>query len=161
MSSLLVAMTVVSGIQHGCGSGAREIRTDRPWPWWPVSMEISTLTRVGRVGEDGVRPVEVRIRFEDQDGDPCKASGELTLTIVRAGEPGDPERRTIDLVDPDLQRRYYESVTGCYAIPVYLDLPGMVPGRLLRIGADFQSVDGATFGSQGDLVLQYSLQARN
>lgn len=122
-------------------------------------MEISTLTRVGRVGENGLRPVEVRIIFADPEGDPCKASGELLLTITRAGEPDDPVERSIDLTNPKSQVRYYESVTGCYVIPVYLDLPGMIPGRLLQIGASFDSVDGARFTARRDLVLQHSLQA--
>ena len=122
-------------------------------------MEISTLTRVGRMNEDGLRPVEVRILFKDPTGDPCKATGELELSIMRAGEPEEPERRSIDLADPELQRRYYESVTGCYVIPVYLDLPGMIPGRLLRIGASFEGVDGAVFTARRDLVLQHNLQA--
>ena len=158
MGCFLGAMVLGSGIQHGCGPAVQEIRTDRPWPWWPISMEISTLTRVGRMSEDGLRPVEVRILFKDPEGDPCKASGNLELTIMRAGEPEDPEQRMIDLADPESQRLYYESVTGCYVIPVYLDLPGMIPGRLLRIGAKFESVDGAKFTSRRDLVLQYSLQ---
>ena len=121
-------------------------------------MEISTLTRVGRANDEGLRPVEIRILFQDPEGDPCKASGTLELTIMRAGEPEDPEVRTIYLADPALQRRYYESVTGCYVIPVYLELPGMVPGRLLRIGAGFESVDGASFTARRDLVLQHNLQ---
>ena len=158
MGSLLVAMLVGTGIQHGCDTGTRMIRDDRPWPWWPASMEISTLTRVGRFDEAGVRPVEVRVLFQDAEGDPCKATGELTLTIARAGEPEDPEERSIDLSDLDAQHRFYESVTGCYAIPVHLDLPGLVPGRLLRIGARFESVDGSVFEAQRNLVLQHDLQ---
>ena len=70
-------------------------------------MEISTLTRIGRMGEDGVRPVEVRILFKDPEGDPCKASGELALKAMLSPGPygGYAKRPLIDRIprlDPSI-----------------------------------------------------------
>lgn len=121
-------------------------------------MEMSSLTRVGRIDSEGNRPIEVRLMFKDPDGDPCKASGELLLSISRIGEPEDPEELVIDLADLDVQRRYFEGVTGCYSIPIELDLPGLIPGRMLRIEADFEGVDGARFQARRDLVLDQPLR---
>lgn len=121
-------------------------------------MEVSSLTRIGRPEQNGIRPVEVRVRFQDSAGDTCKAAGELKLKITRAGEPGDPEERSFDLADRTIQRRLHETVTGCYSIPVFLELPGMVPGRLLRIGVEYEGIDGSRFTAQRDLVLERSLR---
>lgn len=159
MSRTVVLLALGTSVPVGCGPSTGTIRTDRPWPWWPASMDMSSLTRVGRVGPDGRRPIEVRLLFKDPDGDPCKASGELILTIARVGEPEDPEEREIDLADLDVQRRYFEVVTGCYAIPIELDLPGLIPGRMLRIEADFEGVDGARFQAQRDLVLDQAIRS--
>ena len=47
----------------GCESAPKGPRRDLECPWWPASMRIVDLTRVGRPDADGVRPIEVRILF--------------------------------------------------------------------------------------------------
>ena len=121
-------------------------------------MQITDITRVGRADAAGVRPIEVRIRFQDPDGDSTKALGLLDLTVSRLNEPEDPVRVSIDLEDPVIQRDCWERVTECYWIPIRVDLPGLVEGRMLRIDAEFTGSDGATLRDRFDLVLDTPLQ---
>ena len=62
-------------------------------------MDVSTLSRVSRVGEDGLRPVKVRLQFLDVDGD-LGATGMVKVSIERATQRGAVEVREFDLADP-------------------------------------------------------------
>ena len=148
-----------SGLASGCSSNEAPARTDLTWPWWPNRMQITDITRVGRPDAAGVRPIEIRIRFQDPDGDATKALGTLDLTVSRLGEREDPVEVSIDLEDPAIQRDCWERVTECYWIPIRVDLPGLVEGRMLRIEADYRGVDGTVLRDRFDLVLDAPLRS--
>lgn len=158
-TGLLAALAVLASAGVGCVSNRAPARTDLRWPWWPNAMEITKITRIGRPDAAGIRPIEVRVLFEDPDGDPSKASGELRLRIERPNEQEDPVDVTLDLMDPDIQKIYFERVTGCYRIPIRVDLPGLVEGRMLRIEADYQGLDGTVLKDRIDFVLETPLQS--
>ena len=158
-TGLLAAGVVLASAVIGCVSNRAPARTDLRWPWWPNAMEITKITRIGRPDAAGIRPIEVRVLFEDPDGDPSKASGELRLRIGRPNEREDPVEVMLDLLDPDIQRIYFERVTGCYRIPIRVDLPGLVEGRMLRIEADYVGQDGVVLKDRLDFVLEVPLQS--
>lgn len=157
-TSFVAIAMVTGGSMVGCSTNQTPARTDLKWPWWPNRMQITDITRVGRADAAGVRPIEVRIRFQDPDGDSTKALGLLDLTVSRLNEPEDPVRVSIDLEDPVIQRDCWERVTECYWIPIRVDLPGLVEGRMLRIDAEFTGIDGASLRDRFDLVLDVPLQ---
>ena len=146
------------GLMIGCSSNQGPARADLKWPWWPNRMQITDITRVGRADAAGIRPIEVRIRFQDPDGDASKALGILDLTVSRPNESEDPVQVSIDLEDPVIQRDCWERVTECYWIPIRVDLPGLVEGRMLRIDADYRGVDGTILRDRFDLVLDRPLR---
>ena len=94
----LVVVVLATSVLPACSPGRTEARTDLEWPWWPNRMWISDITRVGRAGPDGVRPLEVRICFEDRDGDRTKASGELEIRVDRPTERDEPVVVVVEVV---------------------------------------------------------------
>lgn len=156
---LAVALSLVVPLVAACTPEAVTQRQDLRWPWWPVRMDVSTLSRVGRVGEDGLRPVEVRLQFLDVDGHPTKATGMVEVSIERATQRGAVEVREFDLADPTVQRRHFESVTGCYMFPIRIEQVGMVEGRVLDIDAVYRGGDGVELRAGSRLVLGRDLRA--
>lgn len=149
----LVAVVTTSAVLSACSPGRTEARTDLAWPWWPNRMWISDITRVGRPGPDGIRPLEVRICFEDRAGDRTKASGELEIRVDRPTERDEPVVVVVDLDDAEPPGGFHERVTGCYMVPIEVDLPGLVAGRYLRIVAEYRGRDGAVLRDEFDLEL--------
>ena len=158
-TGLFTALTILVSIGVGCAPNRAPARTDLRWPWWPNVMEITKITRVGRPDAMGIRPIELRVLFEDPNGDPSKATGELRIRIQRPNEPEDPVDVVLDLSDPDIQNTYFERVTGCYRIPIRVDLPGLVEGRMLRLEADYRGLDGTVLKDRLDFVLDVPLQS--
>lgn len=141
----------------GCESAPKGPRRDLEWPWWPASMRIVDLTRVGRPDADGVRPIEVRILFEDAGGLPVRACGDLVVSIRRANEPDDPVVVEIDLEDPTVSLDMFEDVTGCYLVPVEVDFPGLIKGRRMVVDADYRGRDGTVFADEFSFDLEMDL----
>ncbi len=141
-----------------CSPGRSEARTDLAWPWWPNRMWISDITRVGRPDADGLRLLEVRVCFEDPDGDSAKACGTLEIRVDRPTERDDPVTVVVDLDEPKAARRHHERVTECYMIPVEVDLPGLVAGRRLRIIAEYRGRDGAVLRDEHEVTLAGPMQ---
>lgn len=150
----LVVVVLATAVLSACSPGRTEARTDLAWPWWPNRMWISDITRVGRAGPDGVRPLEVRICFEDRDGDRTKASGELEIRVDRPTERDEPVIVVVDLDDDEVARQLHERVTESYMIPIEVDLPGLVAGRHLRIIAEYRGRDGAVLRDEFDIELE-------
>ncbi len=157
-ASFAAIVVAASGLVAGCSTNEVPARTDLAWPWWPNRMQITDITRVGRADAAGDRPIEVRIRFQDPDGDATKALGTLDLTVSRPNEPEDPVEVSIDLEDPSIQRDCWERVTQCYWTPIRIDLPGLVAGRMLRIEAEYRGVEGTVLRDRFDLVLDAPLR---
>ncbi|MHC4794117.1 MAG: hypothetical protein ACYTDE_07460, partial [Planctomycetota bacterium] len=134
------------------------VRNDLDWPWWPTEMQISDLTRVGRPGDDGRRPLEVRVHFTDADGDSSKGCGTLEVAVTREGERDDPVIERISLDDRAMSMAHFERVTGCYLVLVDVDLPNVVEGRRLRIDVAYQGRDGATLSQSTGFDLPVSLK---
>lgn len=149
----VLAAVVLPGLA-ACTPGRSEARTDLSWPWWPNRMWISDITRVGRPNADGVRLLEVRVCFEDPDGDPAKACGELEILVDRPTERDEPVRVVVDLDDPEDARRLHERVTACYMVPIEVDLPGLVSGRRLRIVVQYRGRDGAVLRDEHEVTLE-------
>jgi hypothetical protein len=141
-----------------CSPGRSEARTDLAWPWWPNRMWISDITRVGRPDADGLRLLEVRVCFEDPDGDPAKACGMLEIRVDRSTERDDPITVLVDLDDPQAARTHHERVTECYMVPVEVDLPGLVAGRRLRVIAEYRGRDGAVLRDEHEVTLAGPMQ---
>jgi hypothetical protein len=141
-----------------CSPGRSEARTDLSWPWWPNRMWISDITRVGRPDADGLRRLEVRVCFEDPDGDSAKACGTLEIRVDRPTERDEPVTVVVDLDEPKAARRHHERVTECYMIPVEVDLPGLVAGRRLRIIAEYRGRDGAVLRDEHEVTLAGPMQ---
>jgi len=152
---LAVATAIVASASPlvGCTPGRSEARTDLAWPWWPNRMWISDITRVGRPDADGLRLLEVRVCFEDPEGDPAKACGTLEIRVDRSTERDEPITTIVDLDDPAEARRFRERVTECYMVPVEVDLPGLVAGRRLRIIAEYRGRDGAVLRDEHEVTL--------
>jgi hypothetical protein len=140
-----------------CTPNKTNPRTDLAWPWWPTQMQISELTRVGRPDADGIRPLEVRILFTDVDGDPTKACGTLEIAVSREAENDEAVIERLPLDDRETSMAYFEPVTGCYFVPMYLDLPGLVKGRRLRIEVVYAGRDGARLTERRGFDLPFSL----
>ncbi|MHC4794510.1 MAG: hypothetical protein GWP75_13460 [Planctomycetia bacterium] len=141
-----------------CSSNKTPARNDLAWPWWPTEMQISDLTRVGRPGDDGRRPLEVRVHFTDADGDSSKGCGTLEVAVTREGERDDPVIKRISLDDRAMSMAHFERVTGCYLVLVDVDLPNVVAGRRLRIDVAYQGRDGATLSQSTGFDLPVSLK---
>lgn len=137
-SILLIVLAAIS-----CSPNRTAARDDLAWPWWPTEMRISDLTRVGRPDADGRRPLEVRVRFTDADGDSSKGCGTLEVAVSREGENDEPVVRRISLEDRATSMSHFERVTGCYLVPIEVDLPNVVAGRRLRIEVVYRGRDGA------------------
>ncbi len=158
---LLVAAMLFAGVLFGlggCNGGPKGPRTDLEWPWWPESMRIVDLTRVGRPNAEGERPIEVRILFEDAGGLPVRACGELRISVQRASEPDEPVVVELDLEDPSLSLGLFEDVTGCYLIPVFVDFPGLIEGRRMEIVADYRGRDGIVLADELRFDLEMDLR---
>ncbi|MDC0429564.1 hypothetical protein OAL71_03195 [Phycisphaerales bacterium] len=140
-----------------CTPNKTNPRTDLAWPWWPTQMQISDLTRVGRPDADGIRPLEVRVLFTDVDGDPTKACGSLEIAVTREAENDEAVVERLSLDDRDTSMSYFEPVTGCYLVPMMLDLPGLVEGRRLRIEVVYEGRDGARLSERRGFDLPFSL----
>ncbi len=156
----IVALAMIAFVVMlpACTPGRSEARTDLAWPWWPNRMWISDITRVGRPDADGLRLLEVRVCFEDPDGDPAKACGTLEIRVDRPTERDDPVTVVVDLDEPKAARRHHERVTECYMIPVEVDLPGLVAGRRLRIIAEYRGRDGAVLRDEHEVALTGPMQ---
>ena len=59
----------------------------------------------------------------------------------------------VDLDDAEPPGGFHERVTGCYMVPIEVDLPGLVAGRYLRIVAEYRGRDGAVLRDEFDLEL--------
>jgi hypothetical protein len=153
-----LAMIAFVVMLPACTPGRSEARTDLAWPWWPNRMWISDITRVGRPDADGLRRLEVRVCFEDPEGDSAKACGTLEIRVDRPTERDDPVTVVVDLDDPKAARRHHERVTECYMIPVEVDLPGLVAGRRLRIIATYRGRDGAVLRDEHEVTLTGPMQ---
>jgi hypothetical protein len=112
---------------------------------------------VGRPDADGIRPLEVRILFTDVDGDPTKACGTLEIAVSREAENDEAVIERLPLDDRETSMAYFEPVTGCYFVPMYLDLPGLVKGRRLRIEVVYAGRDGARLTERRGFDLPFSL----
>ena len=139
-------------VSAGCDSVQGSGKVDGGWPWRPTDMQVHELTRITRADEDGQRSVEVRVECIDRDRDPTKAHGTLAIEITRVGEGDEPMRVELDLADPEIASEHFESVTGTYVVRVRPDLPGLVPGRRIRVEAIYNGTDGARFKSSRDLT---------
>jgi hypothetical protein len=140
-----------------CTPNKTDPRTDLAWPWWPTQMQISELTRVGRPDADGIRPLEVRIIFTDVDGDPTKACGMLEVAVTREAENDEAVIEQLSLDDRETSMANFEPVTGCYLVPMNLDLPGLVEGRRLRIEVVYEGRDGALLSEWRGFDLPFSM----
>lgn len=119
VGGLSILAIVVGAV--ACSPNKTSARNDLAWPWWPTEMRISDLTRVGRPGEDGRRPLEVRVHFTDADGDSSKGCGTLEVAVSREGENDDPVIERISLDDRAMSMAHFERVTGCYLVPIDVD----------------------------------------
>ena len=146
------AISLIAGVS-ACAPQVEIARSPLDWPWWPTRMEISDLTRVGREGSEGVRPLEVRVCFQDAEGDLTKAAGTLRVEIARSTERDEPVVVEVDLADGGDLDVGFERVTGSYLVPVEVDLPGLVPGRRLRIEVDYQGRDGTALRDVHEIAL--------
>ena len=156
LSVLSIAFVTLAAV--ACTPNKTSARNDLAWPWWPTEMQISDLTRVGRPGDDGRRPLEVRDLFTDADGDPAKGCGTLEVAVSREGENDDPVIERISLDDRAMSMAHFERVTGCYLVPIDVDLPNVVAGRRLRIDVAYQGRDGATLSQSTGFDLPVSLE---
>ncbi len=158
--TVMVAMAALVAMPSlpACSPGRSEARTDLAWPWWPNRMWISDITRVGRPDDDGLRRLEVRVCFEDPEGDPAKGCGMLEIRVDRPTERDDPIVVLVDLDDPREARRHHERVTECYMVPIEVDLPGLVAGRRLRIIAEYRGRDGAVLRDEHEVALTGPMQ---
>jgi hypothetical protein len=159
-SIALVALAMIVFVVPlpACSPGRSEARTDLAWPWWPNRMWISDITRVGRPDADGLRRLEVRVCFEDPDGDSAKACGTLEIRVDRPTERDEPVTVVVDLDEPKAARRHHERVTECYMVPIEVDLPGLVAGRRLRIIAEYRGRDGAVLRDEHEVTLAGPMQ---
>lgn len=146
------AIVLIAGVS-ACAPQVEIERSPMDWPWWPTRMEISDLTRVGREGDDGVRPLEVRVCFQDAEGDLTKAAGTLRVEIGRSTERDEPVVVDVDLADGADLDVGFERVTECYLVPVQVDLPGLVPGRRLRIEVEYRGRDGTALRDVHEIAL--------
>ena len=156
----VVAILLLLGFAGGiasCGASPRGPRTDLEWPWWPETMRIVDLTRVGRPNAEGRRPIEVRVLFEDAGGLPVRACGDLAVAVGRANEPDDPVVVELDLADPEVSLAMFEEITGCYMVPVYVDFPGLIEGRRMEVVADYVGRDGTVFADELRFDLEMDL----
>ena len=155
----VVAILLLLGFAGGiasCGASPRGPRTDLEWPWWPETMRIVDLTRVGRSNVEGRRPIEVRVLFEDAGGLPVRAAASR-----RRGRPGQRTGRSggdeLDLADPEVSLAMFEEITGCYMVPVYVDFPGLIEGRRMEVVADYVGRDGTVFADELRFDLEMDL----
>ena len=154
----VLSMLAIAIVASACSSNKTPPRNDLAWPWWPTEMRISDLTRVGRPGDDGRRPLEVRVHFTDADGDTSKGCGSLEIAVSREGENDEPVVERISLDDRAMSMAHFERVTGCYLIPIDVDLPNVVAGRRLQIDVAYQGRDGATLSQSTGFDLPVSLK---
>lgn len=136
----------------GCDSVQGTGKVEGGWPWRPSDMRVHELTRITRANDSGKRMVEVRVEFLDRDRDPTKAHGTLIVELTRVKEGDKPERVVLDLADPEVSKKYYEKVTGTYVVRINANLPGLVPGRHIKVVAIYQGLDGALFKSSRELT---------
>ena len=153
LSILSIAFAAVA-----CSPNKTSVRNDLAWPWWPTEMQISDLTRVGRAGDDGRRPLEVRVRFIDADGDTTKGCGTLEVAVSREDENDDPVVERISIDDRSTSMAHFERVTGCYLVPIDVTLPNVVAGRRLRIDVSYQGRDGAILSQSRGFDLPVPLE---
>lgn len=159
-SRVLIASALLLGLAGGvpgCDSVHKGPRKDLEWPWWPETMRIVDLTRVGRPNADGRRPIEVRILFEDAGGLPVRACGDLQVAVRRANEPDDPVVVELDLQDPAVSLEMFEEITGCYMIPVFVDFPGLIEGRRMEVVADYVGRDGIVLADELNFDLEMDI----
>ena len=157
---VLIASALLLGLAGGvpgCDSVPKGPRKDLEWPWWPETMRIVDLTRVGRPNAEGRRPIEVRILFEDAGGLPVRACGDLKVAIRRANEPDDPVVVELDLQDPAVSLEMFEEITGCYLIPVFVDFPGLIEGRRMEVIADYVGRDGIVLADELNFDLEMDI----
>jgi hypothetical protein len=157
-AAMVLSTSLIVFAAGACSSNKTPARNDLAWPWWPTEMQISDLTRVGRPGDDGRRPLEVRVHFTDADGDSSKGCGTLEVAVTREGERDDPVIERISLDDRAMSMAHFERVTGCYLVLVDVDLPNVVAGRRLRIDVAYQGRDGATLSQSTGFDLPVSLK---
>lgn len=110
--SAALALTLVGGLQTGCGPREVKIATGA-WPWVPTSMEVHGLSRF--MVQDGEEILSLRVEFLDQDGDPSKYPGLLRIEIDPAGPNKSAESEaSFDLSDPEVNQRYWDHVSSTY-----------------------------------------------
>ena len=157
-SGMVLSILSIAFVAVACSPNKTSVRNDLAWPWWPTEMQISDLTRVGRSGDEGRRPLEVRVRFIDADGDSSKGCGTLEVAVTREGENDEAVIERISLDDRAMSMAHFERVTGCYLVPIDVDLPNVVAGRRLRIDVVYRGRDGATLSQSTGFDLPVDLE---
>ena len=123
------------------------------WPFWPVRMRIHPLTRlVISPTKDGTTPanqwiIETRIEFQDADGLPSKACGQLAIQMYESPsmqtDQGRVKTWNVDLRDLAVNRAQFDDITRTYLFRLAIKPAELTEQSQLR--ATFASEDGQTF----------------
>jgi len=116
---LITALGCESGPEQARVGSARATSGDgfAPWPFWTNQIRVHPLTRLVR-GDDPNRGVlDLRVEAFDADGIDGRAVGVVTIELAgRSRLNADPGRHEwrLDLVDPAINRRTFDTVTRTY-----------------------------------------------
>ena len=130
-----------------CGGCINGPKKDGPslvgtWAYTPSSVTIHPLSRFGvPVGSNLAEDILIHVEFRDGDGFPCRAVGELILTL--SGQDIGDVSESIDLTSAATNRDRFEGLTRTYLV------------RFNKIPADLNE-DGvsATFIPESGKVLR-------
>jgi hypothetical protein len=140
----------------GCGSSRTpEPKSEQPASFAPVAMRIHPIfTRIKDFdGDNYPDGIDALIEFQDQLGDPTKASGRVIFELY-AFQKFDPERKGKRLCNPwvgtletlDDQRLRWNRTSRTYSFPLAYDQISLTGTYVLT--AEFQLSNGGRFYDQ-------------
>jgi len=139
------------------GRAANGATADGPprWPYWPTSMRVHPLSRVIRAdAESPFGVLDLRLEASDADGIDGRAVGTITIELVARGRNAEPTRFewTVDLADPAVNRRLFDTVTRTYHIRREFEWTASpAPGTMLQLNVTLDTADGRTLRSRSQL----------
>ena len=130
-----------------CGGCTNGPKNDGPslvgtWAYTPSSVIVHPLSRFSvSVGSSLAQDILIHVEFKDGDGFPCRAVGELVLTL--SGQDIGDVSESIDLKNAATNRNRFEGLTRTYLV------------RFNKIPADLNEVGvSATFIPESGKVLR-------
>ncbi|MBC8523437.1 hypothetical protein H8D29_05870 [PVC group bacterium] len=124
----------------GCKSGSKQVGPSlvEAWAYAPESLAVHPLSRFGvPVGNEHAKEIFVHIEFQDGDGFPCRAVGELVLAI--SGSSIRDTVKSVDLADATTNRKRFDGITRTYLVR-FNEIP--VDLTNVRVSAMFTRNDG-------------------